>query len=307
MGRVESSKLNLFIRLEIIKLVLIMQKIKNLQLKGERVLIRVDYNVPIKDGLVADDFRIRASLPTIKQCLSKGASVVLMSHLGRPKGEIVPEMSLDPVAFALEDILGKEVMFSNDCISDDSVELSQQMQPGEVHLLENLRFHKGEEENDPVFSWHLSRHGEIFVNDAFGTSHRTHASNVGIVEHMENSVFGLLMEKERKYLSEIFKTNHSPSTLIIGGAKVKDKIKLMENLFNKIDFMLIGGAMAFPFLKTKGYNIGKSFCEHESLSISEEIIKLASMKKVQLILPTDIVVAQKLAYDSPIEIRDTGR
>ena len=143
-----------------------MQKIKDLQLKGERVLIRVDYNVPIQNGLVVDDFRIRASLPTIKHCLKSGASLVLMSHLGRPKGEIVPEMSLDPVAFALEDILDREIMFSNDCISDDAVELSQQMQPGEVHLLENLRFHKGETANDSGFSWFLSRHANIYINDA---------------------------------------------------------------------------------------------------------------------------------------------
>ena len=206
-----------------------MQNIKDLQLTGERVLIRVDYNVPIQDGLVVDDYRIRASLPTIKHCLNKGASVVLMSHLGRPEGKIVPEMSLDPVAFALEDILDKEVMFSNDCISDDAVELSQQMKPGEVHLLENLRFHKGETDNDPSFSWYLSRHAGIYINDAFGTAHRSHASNVGITEHMQSAAVGFLIEKEIKYLCESIKNPQSPIVLILGGIKINDKIELINN------------------------------------------------------------------------------
>ena len=179
---------------------MIMKKIKDLQLKGERVLIRVDYNVPVENGLVVDDFRIRASIPTINHCLNSGAAVVLMSHMGRPNGKFIPEMSLDPVSFALEEILGKEVMFSNDCISDGSVKLSQQMHPGEIHLLENLRFHNGETDNDPSFSWYLSRHASIYINDAFGTAHRAHASNVGVIEHFQNTSVGFLIETEMKYL-----------------------------------------------------------------------------------------------------------
>ena len=177
-----------------------MNKITDLDLKGKRVLIRVDFNVPLNDGVVADDFRIRASLPTIKHCLNEGASVVLMSHLGRPKGEVVPALSLDPVAFCLEDLLEREVMFSEDCISDDAIGLSQQMLAREVHLLENLRFYPGEINNDPEFSGYLAEHADIFINDAFGTSHRAHASNVGVASIANESAVGLLMEKELKFM-----------------------------------------------------------------------------------------------------------
>ena len=276
---------------------------KNIKLNNKKILIRTDFNVPIDNGKIIDNFRIEASIPTIKYCLASKASVVLISHLGRPGGRFVEKYSLDPIAFALEEILSTEVMFSSDCISDDAINLSAQMKSGEIHLLENLRFHKGEEENDPIFSWNLSRHGEIYINDAFGTSHRSHASNVGIIDYMDNSAIGLLMQKEKKYLSEIFRENHSPATLILGGSKVTDKIKLMENLFSKIDYMLIGGAMAFPFLKVKGYEVGKSYCDLKSLSIAKSIISLANEKNVQLIFPDDVVVSEKLAYDSTIEIR----
>ena len=172
-----------------------MKTITNLKLKGKRVLIRVDYNVPLNGGVVADDFRIRSSLPTIKHCLNEGASVILMSHLGRPKGRVVPELSLDPVAFCLEELLDMEVMFSNDCISEDAIELSQQMLPREIHLLENLRFYKGETDNDTEFSKNLSKHADIYINDAFGTAHRSHASNVGVSSFMNDTAIGFLMKK----------------------------------------------------------------------------------------------------------------
>ena len=279
-----------------------MQKIKDLQLKGERVLIRVDYNVPLQSGLVVDDFRIRASLPTIKYCLKSGASVVLMSHLGRPEGEIVPEMSLDPVAFALEDILGRDVMFSNDCISDDAVELSQQMKPGEVHLLENLRFHKGETENDPGFSWFLSRHGGIYINDAFGTAHRTHASNVGILEHIKITAAGFLIEKEIKYLFASIQNPLSPTALILGGAKISDKIELIYHMLNKVNVILIGGAMAFTFLKAQGKNIGASLADKANLQIAKDILVNAENSQVKIILPHDVVSAKEISAEAPCRV-----
>ena len=173
-----------------------MKNITKLELNGKRVLIRVDFNVPLNGGIVLDEFRVRASLPTIKHCLNKGASVVLMSHLGRPNGEIVPDLSLDPIAFCLEDLLDREVMFSEDCISDDAIGLSQQKLPYEVHLLENLRFHKGETENAPVFSSYLAEHADIYINDAFGTAHRSHASNMGVSAIINEAAIGLLMVKE---------------------------------------------------------------------------------------------------------------
>jgi len=280
-----------------------MQKIKELQLKGERVLIRVDYNVPLQNGLVVDDFRIRASLPTINHCLKSGASIVLMSHLGRPEGEIIPKMSLDPVAFALEDILGREVMFSNDCISDDSVELSQQMQPGEIHLLENLRFHKGETSNDSSFSWFLSRHAGIYINDAFGTAHRSHASNVGITEHIQNTAAGLLIEKEMKYLFESLKNPLSPTVLILGGAKITDKIEIIDNMLNKVNVVMIGGSMAFTFLKAQGKNIGTSFVDEENLQTAGDILVKAKKNQVKIILPHDVVSAKEMSADAPWTIK----
>ena len=284
-----------------------MQTIKKLPLKGERVLIRVDYNVPLKDGLVGDDFRIRASLPTIKYCLNKGASVVLMSHLGRPKGEIVPEMSLSPVAFALEDILEKEVMFSTNCISDDAVELSQQMEPNEIHLLENLRFHKGEAENDPGFSWMLSRHANIYINDAFGISHRTHASNVGITEHIQNTAVGLLIEKEIKYLCDIMESPPKPTMLILGGSKISDKIGLIDNMMNKVDFIIIGGAMAFAFLKAQGKNIGAFMVEHENLKVASNILKKAEKNQISIVLPEDVVSSVNMSTESPYRVSDLDK
>ena len=279
-----------------------MQKIKDLELKGERVLIRVDYNVPLQDGLVVDDFRIHSSIPTIKHCLASGASVVLMSHLGRPKGEMIPEMSLDPVAFSLEDILGQEVMFSNDCISDDAVELSQQMQPGEVHLLENLRFHKGETENDPSFSWFLSRHAEIYINDAFGTAHRSHASNVGITKHVQNTAVGFLIEAEMKYLCESMENPTNPVVLILGGAKISDKIALINNMMNKIDVILIGGAMAFTFLKAQGKNIGSSPLDEENIKTADDILRNAEQNQVKIMLPHDVVSAPEMSQQAPWQV-----
>jgi phosphoglycerate kinase len=221
-----------------------------------------------------------------------------MSHLGRPKGETIPEMSLDPVAFALEDILGRDVMFSNDCISDDAVELSEQMQPGEVHLLENLRFHKGETENDSGFSWFLSRHAGIYINDAFGTAHRVHASNVGITKHIQNTAAGFLIEKEMKYLYETIQNPLSPTVLILGGAKISDKIELIKNMINKVNVIIIGGAMAFTFLKAQGKNIGASVIDEANLQTADDILLNAENSQTKIILPHDVVSAKEMSAEA---------
>ena len=275
-----------------------MNKITDLDLKGKRVLIRVDFNVPLNGGIVADDFRIRASLPTIKHCLNEGASVVLMSHLGRPKGEVVPALSLDPVAFCLEDLLEREVMFSEDCISDDAIGLSQQMLPREVHLLENLRFYPGEINNDSEFSGYLAEHADIFINDAFGTSHRAHASNVGVASIASESAVGLLMEKELKYLGETMNTPEEPCVVILGGAKIGDKITLIKNMMGKADSILIGGAMAFTFLKIQGKNVGSSLIDEDNLNTAEEILRLANNTNTNIVLPLDAVAGPKLSDDA---------
>ena len=275
-----------------------MKNITKLELNGKRVLIRVDFNVPINGGIVLDDFRVRASLPTIKHCLNEGASVVLMSHLGRPKGEVVPALSLDPVAFCLEDLLEREVMFSEDCISDDAIGLSQQMLPREVHLLENLRFYPGEINNDSEFSGYLAEHADIFINDAFGTSHRAHASNVGVASIASESAIGLLMEKELKYLGETMNAPEEPCVVILGGAKIGDKITLIKNMMEKADSILIGGAMAFTFLKIQGKNVGSSLIDEDNLNTAEEILRLANNTNTNIVLPLDAVAGPKLSDDA---------
>ena len=274
-----------------------MKYITDLKLNRKRVLIRVDFNVPLNGGVVVDDFRIRASLPTIKHCLNEGASVVLMSHLGRPNGKIVPAMSLDPVAFSLEDLLGREVMFSEDCISEDAIELSQQMLPREVHLLENLRFHKGETDNDPEFSSYLAEHADIYINDAFGTSHRSHASNVGVPSIVNETAIGILMENELKYFGDSMKNPEQPCVLILGGAKIGDKIKLIENMMQKAETILIGGAMAFTFLKVQGKNVGSSLIDEENIITAEKILTLAKNTDTNIVLPVDVVAGPKLSDD----------
>jgi len=275
-----------------------MKTITDLKLKGKRVLIRVDYNVPLNGGVVADDFRIRSSLPTIKHCLNEGASIILMSHLGRPKGTVVPGLSLDPVAFCLEELLDKEVMFSDDCISEDAIELSQQMLPGEIHLLENLRFYKGETDNDTEFSKYLAKHADIYINDAFGTAHRSHASNVGVSSFMNDTAIGFLMEKEIKYLVDAMNNPVHPCTVILGGAKIGDKIELIHNIVEKTDTILIGGAMAFTFLKVQGKNVGSSLIDEENLEVAENILRLSEKSNTNLALPVDVVASTELSHDT---------
>ena len=241
------------------------RSLNSFDLKDKRVLIRVDYNVPVENGVVKDAYRIQCSIPTIKECLEAGASVVLMSHLGRPNGSTNDNYSMISVGEVLSDFLEIPIKFSHDCINEDSINVTIGLHPGEVHLLENLRFHKGEEENDFEFSRLLSKHGQIFINDAFGTSHRSHASNVGVTDNFMHKGMGLLMEKEIQNLMHKFKKPKEPLVLLLGGAKISDKIDMIERFIIKAKSILIGGGMTFTFLKAMGLNVGKSMIDELSL------------------------------------------
>lgn len=273
------------------------KSLKDIDVAHKKVLVRVDFNVPIsKEGEVLDDYRIASSLPTIKYLIENNAKVILMSHLGRPKGPS-PELSLAPVARVLSNLLGKNVIMLNDCIGEEVKKAVNSMSEGDVALLENLRFHKGEEENDPEFSKALSELGDVFVNDAFATAHRAAASTVGITAYLP-SVAGLLMEKEISILTEILHAPEHPFIAILGGAKVSDKIKLINNLMEKVDGFLIGGGMCFTFLKALGYKIGYSLCEEDKITLAEELLNKAKEKGIKFVLPQDIVAAS--------EVKDTA-
>ena len=264
-----------------------LRKLKSFDLQSQRILIRVDFNVPIENDTVVDDYRIRKTIPTIKYCIDQGTKVVLMSHLGRPKGKIDSKFSLMPAGEKLAELLEMPVKFSHDCISDDAINVSQNLQSGEVHLLENLRFYNEEIDNDSQFSMNLSKHGEIFINDAFGTAHREHASNVGIVKHFTNKGIGLLVEKELEFLSESLQDPSLPLLLIIGGAKIDTKIDVINRFLGLADNILIGGAMANTFLAANGYHTGKSLVESDKIDIAKKILLNASKTKTKIILPTD--------------------
>ncbi len=264
-----------------------LRKLKSFDLHSKRILIRVDFNVPILDDVVVDDYRIRKTIPTIKHCIDQGAKVILMSHLGRPKGKIKPEFSLMPAGEKLAELLEMPVKFSHDCVSDDAINVSQNLQPGEVHLLENLRFYNEETNNDSQFSMNLSKHGEIFINDAFGTAHREHASNVGIVNHFMNRGIGFLIEKELEFLSETLTDPSLPLLLIIGGAKIDTKIDVINHFLGLADNIVIGGAMANTFLAADGYHMGKSLVESDKIDIAKKILLNASKTKTKIILPID--------------------
>ena len=264
-----------------------LRKLKSFDLQSQRILIRVDFNVPIENDTVVDDYRIRKTIPTIKYCIDQGTKVVLMSHLGRPKGKIDSKFSLMPAGEKLAELLEMPVKFSHDCISDDAINVSQNLQSGEVHLLENLRFYNEEIDNDSQFSMNLSKHGEIFINDAFGTAHREHASNVGIVKHFTNKGIGLLVEKELEFLSESLQDPSLPLLLIIGGAKIDTKIDVINRFLGLADNIIIGGAMANTFLAANGYHMGKSLVESDKIDIAKKILLNASKTKTKIILPTD--------------------
>ena len=277
------------------------RSLNSFDLKDKRVLIRVDYNVPIENGVVKDAYRIQCSIPTIKECLESGASVVLMSHLGRPNGKINEEFSLISVGEVLSDFLEIPIKFSHDCINEDSINVTIGLHPGEVHLLENLRFHSGEEDNDVEFSTLLSKHGQIYINDAFGTSHRSHASNVGVTDNFIHKGMGLLMKREVQYLQKKFKNPKEPLTILLGGAKISDKIDLIEKFLIDANTILIGGGMAFTFLKAKGLNVGNSIVDEKMISIANEIIKKARRNRVKLVFPVDFIVSDSIDVPSKLE------
>jgi phosphoglycerate kinase len=261
--------------------------IRNLEVQGKRVLVRVDFNVPMRDGQISDDRRIRESLPTIQYLLERGAKVILMSHLGRPKGKPDPQYSLRPVAERLSELLGRPVRFLEDCVGEAVEQAVQAMAPGEVVLLENLRFHPEEEANDDGFARALARLGDLYVNDAFGSAHRAHASTEGVAHYLP-AVAGFLMEKELRYLGSVLTQPERPFVAILGGAKVHDKIGVIQNLLPKVDRLLIGGGMAFTFLKAQGYEIGRSLLDSDSLEFARRVLQEAGQK---IVLPVDVVVA----------------
>ncbi|MDP3791477.1 MAG: phosphoglycerate kinase [Candidatus Omnitrophota bacterium] len=267
--------------------------IKDVDLKGKRVLMRVDFNVPLDDKLnITDDIRIRAVLPTIKYALEKGAKVVLMSHLGRPEGSVVDSMRLTPVAKRLEELFGKRIVKTDDCIGDAAKKAVGAMKTGDVVLLENLRFHAEEEKDDPAFAKELASMGDIFVNDAFGTAHRAHASTEGVTKYLP-SVAGFLLGKEIEYLGGAVDNPKRPFVAILGGAKVKDKIKVIDNLLNKVDALIIGGGMAYTFLKAKGKTIGTSKLDKDGFETAKVALGKAVKKNIPILLPIDNIIADK--------------
>lgn len=269
--------------------------IEDIQCKGKVVIVRVDFNVPLKDGVVDNDKRIRAALPTITRLSGEGAKVVLMSHLGRPKGERVPSMSLAPVAKRLSEFLEKPVAFAQDCIGDAAKSAVSTLKDGDVLLLENLRYHKAETDNDQGFAKELASLADLYVNDAFGTAHRAHASTEGITRHMETCACGYLIKKELDFLGTALADPKRPFTAIIGGAKISGKIDVIRALLTKVDHLIIGGGMAGTFLKAMGREIGNSLCEDEKLPLAKELLELG---KGRIMLPSDYLVTDKLDFDA---------
>ena len=266
--------------------------VRDLSVAGKRVLTRVDFNVPLdKEGHVADATRIEASLPTIRYMIEKGGRVILMSHLGRPKGKRVEGMSLRPVAEKLKAFLRKDVVFADDCIGEPARRAAMSLKDGEVALLENLRFHPEEEANDPEFSRELASLGELYVNDAFGSAHRAHSSTVGVTKYLALSAAGFLMQKEVEYLGRVLDEPKRPFVAVFGGAKVSDKIPVLKNIMQRVDRVLVGGGMMFTFLAAQGLKVGNSILEPESIPLAREIIEQAIAQGVQLLLPVDCVVS----------------
>ena len=274
--------------------------VEDIEVAGKRVLVRCDFNVPLKDGVITSDKRIVASLPTIKYLLDNNAKVILCSHLGRPKGEVVPEFSLAPVAKRLSELLGKEVKMASDVVGDSAVTLAKELKDGDVLLLENVRYEKGETKNDPELSRKFADLADVFVNDAFGSAHRAHSSTTGVADYIP-AVCGYLIKKEIEFIGGALEAPKRPLVAILGGAKVSDKIGVINNLIDKVDTLIIGGGMAYTFMRSMGYNIGTSICEEDKIDLAKELMAKAKAKGVAFHLPVDNVVGKE--YDENTEFK----
>ena len=275
--------------------------VEDFDVKGKRVLVRCDFNVPLKDGVITDDKRIRESMKTIKYLVDNGARVILCSHLGRPKGEFKPEFSLAPVAKRISELLGKDVKMASDVIGDSAKKLASELKDGDVMLLENVRFHKEEEKNDPAFAKELASLAELYVNDAFGTSHRAHASTAGVADYLP-AACGYLIQKELDVMGKALNDPKRPFVAILGGAKVSDKIGVINNLIEKADTIIIGGGMAYTFFVAKGYGVGNSLLESDKVEIAKGMLDKAEAKGVKLLLPVDNVIADKFDAEADSKV-----
>ena len=282
--------------------------VEDLNVKGKRVLVRCDFNVPVKDGVITDENRITASLPTIKKLIDEGAKVILCSHMGKPKGEVKPELSLAPVAVRLSEKLGLDVKFAKDdnVVGKNAKAAVAAMKDGEVVLLENTRYRKEETKNEDNFSKELASLADIYVDDAFGSSHRAHCSTVGVTKYVEESAVGYLMEKEIEYLGNTLENPVRPFAAVLGGAKVSDKINVINNLLEKVDILIIGGGMAYTFIKALGGNVGDSLLEEDKVEYAKEMIAKASQKGVKFLLPIDTVVVKEFKNDAISDTVPTG-
>jgi len=277
------------------------KSVRDIDVAGKKVFVRVDFNVPLQDGVITDDTRIRETLPTIRYLIEQGAKIILASHLGRPKGKVADEFRLTPVAKRLSELLGKPVVKVDEAIGEAVQAEVDKLSDGDVLLLENVRFYPGEEKNDPEFAKALASLADIYVNDAFGAAHRAHASTEGIAHYLP-AVSGLLMEKEISILSKVLQDPERPFTAIIGGAKVKDKIAVIENLMNLADTILLGGGISYTFFKAQGYEIGKSLVDDEKLDLALSFIEKAKQKGVKLLLPVDIVIADDFSPNANMQV-----
>ena len=277
--------------------------IDSVELKGKRVLVRVDFNVPLDENQnITDDRRITSALPTIKKIIADGGKAILMSHLGRPKGEVKAEFSLAPVAKKLSELLGKDVKFASDSVGDDVANLVAKLNDGDVLLLENLRFHKEETDNGEEFAKALAAFGDLYVNDAFGTAHRAHASTEGVTKFIDTCVAGYLMQKELDYLDGAIAEPKRPFTAILGGAKITGKIDVIETLLEKVDTLIIGGGMAYTFYKAQGFEIGSSLLDADKVELAKEMLAKFEASNVNVLLPVDVLVAKDFDNDSPSEV-----